>query len=115
MWQQGTLQTEPPDLSKDAPRIVVSNSIFECGEWPVGRWWAKTLFLKGGMHSGQPGDFECTLVFQNIDGNKVTQTAPIRIASIEVVSRGLFLTNIFMWIVGLIGAGVVGYFINVLT
>ena len=115
VWQQGILQIEPPDLSKGEPRIVVSSSIFEFGEWPVSRWWAKTLSLKGGVHFGQPGDFECTLVFQNIDGNKVIQAAPIPIASIEVVLRGPFLTNVLMWITGLIGAGLVGYFINALT
>jgi hypothetical protein len=43
---------------------------------------------------GQPGVFGCTLVCQNIDNDKVIQTAPIRIADIEVIVR----SNFFMWL-----------------
>lgn len=37
-WQAGILQIEPPDLSKDDPLVVISNSVFafiEFEKWPL--------------------------------------------------------------------------------
>lgn len=114
-WQQGILQVEPPDLSEDEPRIVLSNWVFEFGEWPIGKWWRGSLPLKGGVPFRQPVDVECTVVFQNFNGDKLEQTAPIPIANIEVVSRGPFLTNIFMWVGGIILSFLLGYLLHYLV
>jgi len=108
-WQEGILQIDPPDLYRGEPQIVVSDSVLVFGEWPrelsgppkyqfpIDKWWQRTLSLKSGVRFGQPGNFQCSLVLQNVDGDKVEQTAPIQIADIEVVSRGPFLSNLFLW------------------
>lgn len=96
-WQQGTLAVEPPDYSKDEPRIIVSNSVFIFGDWPRGKWWSKTLSLKGGVRFRQPSNFQCALTFQNFYEDRIESTAAIFIADIEVVSRGPFLTWAFLW------------------
>lgn len=127
-WQHGILQIEPPELSEDEPPIRLSDDVFsfaEYSEWSsstapqyhfaVNKWWSRTLSLKGGTRFHQPGDFECTLVFQNVYGGKVEQTGPAPIASIEVVSRGPFFTKVIMWVFGLLVSGLLGYLIAVLT
>ncbi len=66
-------------------------------EFPVNKWWSRTLPLKGGVSFGQPCNIECSLSFQNIDDDKIEETTPIRIADIEVVSRGPFLEALIRW------------------
>ena len=128
-WQQGTIGIHPPVLSRDDPDSIASLWVFpfvEFRDWPkevstppkyqflTNKWWSRTLLLGGGGRFGQPCNIECGLSFQNFD-NGVEETAPIHIADIEVVSRGPFLTNIMMWIIGLVAAFLIGYFVKVVT
>ena len=122
-WQDGILQIDPPVMSDEplwegGPLIPESNYVFKVrryGEWSIGKLWSANLPLKGGVNFHQPCNIKCTLVFQNIIDDKIEQTIPIPIADIEVVSRGPFLTQVCMWVFGLISAGLIGYFINALT
>jgi hypothetical protein len=133
-WQQGILHIEPPDMSKEpvwegGTSVPLSDNPFsfaDFGKWPrelstppkyqfpVDKWWSRTLSIKGGVPFGQPCNFECSLILQNIDhrDNKVEMTVPIRIADIEIVSRGPFVTNVLMWVLGLIIAGLLGHYIK---
>ena len=118
-WQTGILQIEPPEYSdklwENGTRVVVSNNVFEVREWTKGKWWSETLSLKSGVRFSQPCNIECSLYFQNINDNKIEKTTPVRIADIEVVSRGPFLTQVCIGVFGLIGAGLIGYLIAILT
>lgn len=121
-WQQGILHIEPPEMSKEplwegCPLLPSSDNFFsfmEFREWPressispkyqfsVGKWWSRTLSLKGGVGFIQPCHFKCSLIMQNInyrdnDAETVETTIPMQIADIEVISRGLFITNVLMW------------------
>lgn len=106
-WQQGTLQIEPPELSRDEPYIRLSDYvfIFSQSQWsddlsissplkyrfPIGKWWSDTLPLRSYY---QPCNIKCSLSFQNF----VEETVPIRIAHFEVMGRDSF----FMWLFGIL-------------
>ena len=101
-WQQGILKIEPADydtikLGEKTYQYATSDTLFKVKEWSIGRWWSETLSLKSGKHFSQPCNITCSLYFQNSNGDKIETTAPERIADIEVVSRGPFITNIVMW------------------
>jgi hypothetical protein len=126
-WQAGILQIEPPGLHKwnDKWQIRLSDYPFAFVEyWRGGsapkykflknKWWSRILPLKGGI-SFDEGSFKVNLIFQNIDGEKVEQSPTIHLADIEVVSRGPFQSQLFMWLTGLIGAGLIGYWVACLT
>jgi len=118
-WQQGILRIEPPIMSdeplwKGGPLVPLSDYAFEIEKMQVGQRWSTILFLKGGASFAQPCNIECHVDFQNIKDGKQTLCS-VKVADIEVVSRGPFLTTILMWIISLIVAGLIGYFINALT
>jgi len=110
-WQQGTIGIDTPVLYRSDSQTAMSNWVFpfvEFREWPkeistppkyqfpTNKWWSRTLPLKGGGRFGQSCNIECGLSFQNFEDG-VEETAPIHIADIEVVSRGPFLTQLYMW------------------
>lgn len=115
-WSEGILHIEPPILV-DVPlynqptTISISDYPFEIGNPPT---WEATLALKGGSNFPQPCYITCYVVLQEVSGDKVKRCS-IRVADIEVVGRGSFITNCLMWIIGLIGAGVIGYLIAIFT
>ena len=133
-WQAGIIQIEPPewrDLNDGKLRVRDSDYLFTFVDpfagrktWPSGvsmppkhdfpmrERWVRTLPLKGGISFGQPCDFQCFLILQNVDDDRVEQTVPIRLADIEVVSRGPFLTQVLMWFLGILASGLVGYLLG---
>jgi len=118
-WQQGILRIEPPIMSdepfwEDGPLVPLSDYAFEIEKIQVSQGWSTILFLKGGASFGQPCNIECYVDFQNMETSKRTLCS-VKVADIEVVSRGPFLTSFLMRIIGLIVAGLIGYFINALT
>ena len=118
-WQQGILRIEPPIMSDEplwegGPPVPLSDYAFEIEKIQIGQGWSAVLFLKGGASFGQSCNIECYVDFQNIKDSKRTLCS-VKVADIEVVARGPFLTEILKWIIGLIIAGLIGYFINALT
>jgi len=119
-WQQGILHIEPSvgHLSNDKFAVILDETVFpfvELGKWPegfttapkyqfpVGRWWARTLSIKEGMAFIQPCHFACSLTLENInhvnDKVQMQGTVPIKIAEIEVVSRATFIMWLFTTII----------------
>jgi hypothetical protein len=120
-WQTGIIKIEPPDLTElslDGNRVTVpiSDFVFPFVEpaqymrelptppkyqFPTNKWWSRTLPLKGGGRFGQPCNFTCSLVFQNMHNDHFEDTASIRIADIEVLSRAQFCMWAFTTIVAI--------------
>jgi hypothetical protein len=108
-WQTGIVEVEPPELSRENPQIRLSDAVFsliDSSEWPkgastapmykfsIGTRWTRVIALKSGLDFFQPCHIKCTLVLQNILGNKYTQSASMPIADIEVISRPSFYMRI---------------------
>lgn len=113
-YPEAILRIEPPIMSDEpgwegGPLVPLSSYAFTFER--VGKrtdaGWSGNIPLKGGISFGQPCDIECYVDLQEIKDNKVERCS-LHIADIEIVSRGPFLTNIWMWVIGLIGAGVIG-------
>jgi hypothetical protein len=123
-WQTGIIQISPDvvvaGISDPLERAIrSSDTVFPfvpSYEWPrgsntapkykffIGKWWSRTITLKGGGRFVQESTFECKLILQNIidEGNvHVQQADSFLIADIEVAARGPFMATVWMWIIGL--------------
>lgn len=104
-YQTGILEVEPPELSRESPQIRLSDSVFSlidfpdstkvksiepAYKFPRGTEWSRIIALKDGLDFFQPCHIKCTLVLQNIIGDKRVQSAGMPIANIEIVSRPSF-------------------------
>ena len=98
IWQQGTINREPPKISKEEPQYEMSDTVFsfvDFPDWPqeasiaplytftANKWVSRTLFLESGSRVRQTGTFTYILSIQNHHNNYAAIIADIADVTIE--------------------------------